>query len=188
MDCDTPLINRYQAKRQRLREARLRFLLPAEEQPDAMQSFVEEHLPLLEKTAESLYDAYWPQWRKQRGMQISLQFLPEHDMAEINAQYRSVSGSTDVLTFPMFGEEGLFCLDCSMKPITLGDIILCPPVIRRNAAEHGVDEISELTLVLFHGMLHLLAWDHDTPERQSVMWRAQEHFQSLFLRALSRQD
>ncbi|MDY3867980.1 MAG: rRNA maturation RNase YbeY [Pyramidobacter sp.] len=118
-------------------------------------------------------------------MQISLQFLGEHDMAEINGRYRGVPSPTDVLTFPLFETDGEFLPDSGIEPILLGDIILCPSVIRKNAAEHAVSEVSELALVIFHGMLHLLARDHDTPEKEAAMWMVQERFRDRFMADLS---
>lgn len=117
-------------------------------------------------------------------MQISVQFLDEAAMARINREYRNVDGATDVLTFPLFEKNNAFVPDSDAYPLLLGDILLCTPVISRNAAEHKVSEISELALVFFHGMLHLLAWDHDTPEKQAKMWSVQDHFKERFLACL----
>ena len=114
-------------------------------------------------------------------MQISLQFLSEEEMARINGEYRGINASTDVLTCPLYENEGRFEPEEGLSPIMLGDIVFCTPVITRNALLHGVSTESELALVIFHGMLHLLAWDHDTPEKESVMWKVQERYRDMFL-------
>lgn len=106
-------------------------------------------------------------------------------MAKINNEYRQVNAPTDVLSFPFFERDGEFVPDVQTRPFTLGDILLCPAVVKRNALEHRVSEESELALILFHGMLHLLAWDHDTQEKQEKMWRVQERFRDLFLKSIA---
>lgn len=106
-------------------------------------------------------------------------------MAEVNSEYRQTHAPTDVLSFPLFEKEGRFVPDAQLPPLLLGDIVVCPAVIRKNAVERRVSEESELALVVFHGILHLLAWDHDTPEKQERMWSVQEHFRDLFLKGLS---
>ena len=131
--------------------------------------------------AARLYDEVWPRWRLHGTVQISLQFLSEEEMARINGEYRGINASTDVLTFPLYENEGRFEPEEGLSPIILGDIVFCTPVITRNALLHGVSTESELALVIFHGMLHLLAWDHDTPEKESVMWKVQERYRDMFL-------
>jgi probable rRNA maturation factor len=148
---------------------------------DRLYAALKPHLAELQKTAEELYSAVWPQWEKYHTVQISLQFLDEAEMARMNREYRDVDAPTDVLTFPLFEKDGVFTPDSGVYPLLLGDILLCSSFICRNASEHKVSEISELALVIFHGMLHLLAWDHDTPESQARMWSVQERFKERFL-------
>ncbi len=143
--------------------------------------FLTENQKLLENAASQLYDAAWPQWRNHRVLQISLQILGAEEMARFNAKFRNVDSPTDVLTFPLFEENGIFSPPSGMIPLPLGDILLCPEIICANAKEHKVPEESEAALVVFHGLLHLLAWDHDTPEHQKRMWEVQERFRDLFL-------
>ena len=103
-------------------------------------------------------------------------------MAVINAEFLDTNAPTDVLTFPLYERDGAFVPDERPLPLLLGDIILCPTEIRKNASLHGVTELSELALVIFHGLLHLLAWDHDTPEKEERMWSVQERYRDSFLR------
>jgi probable rRNA maturation factor len=65
--------------------------------------------------------------------------------------------------------------------LPLGDIVICPEGVRRF---HGSLPYPEaLCLLLVHGFLHLLAWDHDTPEKERAMWERQELLQSRLLPA-----
>ena len=56
----------------------------------------------------------------------------------------------------------------------LGDILIAFPYTVRQAARHGNAVDAELRLLAVHGTLHLLGYDHDTPEAEAVMWAIQE--------------
>ena len=128
-----------------------------------------------------MYNEVWPQWRKHGTVQVSLRSVSADEMAEINAEFRDTASSTDVLTFPLYERDGAFAPDERPLPLLLGDIVLCPAEIRKNAEAHNVTLLSELALVMFHGLLHLLAWDHDTPEKEKSMWNVQERCRDNFL-------
>ncbi len=146
--------------------------------------FLSENRKLLEDVAARLYDEVWAEWKNHRVLQISLKIVAVDEMAKINAEYRDVDAATDVLTFPLFEEDGKFTPPCGMTPLPLGDVVICPQIIRENARTHEASEESELALVIFHALLHLLAWDHDTPDRVRKMWQVQEKYRDLFLTRL----
>ncbi len=177
--------SRYKLRRLTKRGPEVKIFLTAELESDPLTNFLSERRNLLEVVATQMYDSVWPEWRNHRVLQISLRLIGEEQMAKINNEYRQVDASTDVLTFPLFEENGSFNPPSGLMPLPLGDILLCPAVIHTNAKEHAVSEESEATLVIFHGMLHLLAWDHDTLGRQEKMWEVQERFRDLFLRHLN---
>ncbi|MGI6075342.1 MAG: rRNA maturation RNase YbeY [Pyramidobacter sp.] len=173
-------LTRYKLKKLRKKKPEIRLLISGDSASD-LCSLVEENRDALQATCEELYDLVWPDWKRRRTLEISLQFLDETEMASVNGRYRDVDAPTDVLTFPLFERDGQFLPDDSFGSLALGDILLCPSMISKNAEDHDVSETSELALVIFHGMLHLLAWDHDTPEKESKMWAVQERFRDLFL-------
>jgi probable rRNA maturation factor len=87
-------------------------------------------------------------------------------MSELNAHHMGGRGPTDVLAFPMDAPgESL-----PGEPSILGDVVLCPAVAARQAAEHGVTEHAELELLLVHGILHLLGHDHAEADERRVMF------------------
>lgn len=87
-------------------------------------------------------------------------------MAALNRQYRGVEGPTDVLAFPM--REGRFG---RLSPDLLGDVVISVETARRQA---GRGEFrGELALLLVHGILHLVGYDHQTPAARQRMWRKQ---------------
>lgn len=90
--------------------------------------------------------------------EISITLVDPERMAELNAEHMGKSGPTDVLAFPIdgagdpgLGEDG--------PPRMIGDLVLCPEVAAAQATS-GVD--AELDLLVAHGVLHLLGYDHDT--------------------------
>jgi len=106
---------------------------------------------------------------------LALSFFSPEEMRKINKQYREVDAPTDVLSFPMWEDEtGHFAPPADWKELPLGDLIICPEVVVKNAKENGKSFEQELALVLFHGLLHLCGYDHDTEERQAEMWKLQE--------------
>lgn len=99
------------------------------------------------------------------AVELSIALVESDEIAHLNEQYRGVAGPTDVLSFgcddpcPVEGDE----------PITLGDVIIAPAIAESQAAELGTTVESELNLLLVHGVLHLLGYDHDTDEDAAVM-------------------
>lgn len=78
-------------------------------------------------------------------------------MARLNARYRGKSGPTDVLTFPapaVFRRAGI-----------LGELVICAPVLREQARAEGHSPARELDVLLVHGLLHLLGFDHEKGPR-----------------------
>ncbi len=77
----------------------------------------------------------------------------EDESHALNKQYRNKDYPTDVLTFPL--NEAL------PDGIYLGDIFICHPVLARQAKEAGISEKEELTVLITHGLLHLVNYDHE---------------------------
>lgn len=82
---------------------------------------------------------------------LGVRFVGDREMRRVNRQFRSFDKTTDVLSFP--GEDG-----------HLGDILVSIPKARRQAEEagHGVDR--EVKVLLLHGILHCLGYDHETDQ------------------------
>jgi probable rRNA maturation factor len=95
--------------------------------------------------------------------ELSLSFVDEEEMAELHERYMGEPGPTDVLSFPL-GEDGL-----------LGDVIVCPDV----AAGNNPDRDAELRLLVVHGTLLLLGYDHEDEDERAVMWSKQEGYSGV---------
>ncbi len=122
--------------------------------------------------------------RRVRGeVEVALLFVDEPSIAALNEQFLGREGPTDVLAFPIedeplpggrspdSGGSGPGA-DAEDEPLLLlGDVVICPAVAARNAAEHEVALDDELALLLVHGLLHLLGMDHDTDREAEAMER-----------------
>ena len=95
--------------------------------------------------------------------EVSLAFVTNDDMAQLNAEYRGKSGPTDVLSFECDGLDDDFDVPLGQEGcdiFELGDVIIAPDVAEAQSEEFGHSFEAELSLLLVHGLLHLLGYDH----------------------------
>ncbi|MCL2882382.1 MAG: rRNA maturation RNase YbeY [Coriobacteriia bacterium] len=97
---------------------------------------------------------------------VSIALVDVGEMAELNERYREMEGPTDVLSFPCDDPQLMVEGD---EPVTLGDIIIAPEIAEAQAREYGQTIEAELNLLLVHGVLHLLGYDHIEPEDAEAM-------------------
>ena len=94
----------------------------------------------------------------ERDVEISLSYVDEGEMHVLNRQWRDIDRTTDVLSFEC---DSAFDEDIPLDEVLeLGDIILAPEVIARQAPGFGNAPADECRLMLVHGLLHLLGYDH----------------------------
>ena len=102
-----------------------------------------------------------------REVEISLSYVDEDEMHELNHEWRGIDRTTDVLSFEC---DSAFDADIPAdETLELGDIILAPQVISRQAPGFGNSPADECRLMLVHGMLHLLGYDHIEDDEAEVM-------------------
>lgn len=116
---------------------------------------------------------------------VSIDFVSVDKIAELNEQHMGGTGPTDVLSFPI--EDAMPCTPPVRvedgPPLDLGDVVLCADIVARNADEFGVSLRSELHLMVVHGVLHILGWDHETDAEAKVMEiREAEHLSHVGLK------
>jgi probable rRNA maturation factor len=92
--------------------------------------------------------------------ELSVSFVTPDEIAELHQRFMGEDGPTDVLSFPQEDDY------------LLGDVVICPEV----AAENDPDVESEVQLLLVHGILHLLGYDHEEEAERAQMWARQEHY------------
>lgn len=108
---------------------------------------------------------------------LTLTFASSATMAELNAEHMGQEGPTDVLSFPI--EDAQPGRPPSPPPggppLDLGDVVIDASVVARHADEYGVTFDDELYLMICHGVLHILGWDHQTEDEALRMEAREAH-------------
>jgi len=86
---------------------------------------------------------------------LSLAFVGKEEIKKLNKKFRKKNKATDVLSFKL--NEGN----------SLGEIVICPEVVKENAKKYGVDFKKEIIKVFAHGILHLLGYDHEKSKKEA---------------------
>ena len=95
---------------------------------------------------------------------VSLCFVTDREMARLNRTYRKKKGTTDVLSFPSEQRSRPVSVTTTAKELRgqfLGDIAISPTAARRNARSLGRSLSEEVHVLILHGVLHLLGYDHE---------------------------
>jgi probable rRNA maturation factor len=90
--------------------------------------------------------------------EVTVLLVERAAMASLKEKWLGESGPTDVLAFPMDDQVP------DDEPYILGDIVICPDVAREQALEAGDKVVEEVDLLLVHGFLHLMGYDHVKPQ------------------------
>jgi probable rRNA maturation factor len=118
------------------------------------------------------------------GAALAVTFVNIDDIADLNERFMGKTGPTDVLSFPIedaspgnppHSADG-------GPPLVLGDIFICTDVVDLHATEYGVSFDEELYLMITHGVLHILGWDHITDSEA----RAMESREAMHLASIGR--
>jgi len=109
-----------------------------------------------------------------RRVYVSLVFTDDAGIAALNRAFRGVDAPTDVLSFPQLEAAGAAPALPAAAPLPLGDIVVSLPRAAAQAHEYGHSRARELGFLLVHGLLHLLGYDHETPEEAAAMEARQE--------------
>jgi len=110
---------------------------------------------------------------------VGIIFVDEEPMTELHIKWMDEPGPTDVLSFPM--DELRPGSDLVPSPEgVLGDIVVCPQVAAEQAVKAGHGTIDEILLLVTHGMLHLVGFDHAEPEEEKEMFGLQKQFLASF--------
>lgn len=105
--------------------------------------------------------------------ELSILVVDSAAMSTLHKQWMDLDGPTDVMAFPMDTLDDKPGLGSDPGPALLGDVILCPEVAKLQAAEAGHSTDSELYLLVTHGVLHLLGYDHGDAETEREMFELQ---------------
>lgn len=148
--------------------------------------------------------------RNNEGVEMSLLFVDEPSISELNLQFMGKTGPTDVLSFPIDEEASPRHIpplaiaapvgmplparsddeDDEELPLLLGDVVVCPSYAATNAPEHASDHhdgtlADEIALLVVHGILHLLGMDHMDDTEAELMEAREQELLSQFHRVSS---
>ena len=162
-----------------------------------------------EQNAQPVDGARWQRLAEQvlahegiRGeAELSILFVDESAMSDLNSRFMGAEGPTDVLSFPLedeLVEPGRYPdsstsgpVDPRVRgeandiPLLLGDVVVCPAVAARNAPNHAGTYEDELALLVVHGILHVLGHDHADPEEEAAMQAKERELLALYHRPVS---
>lgn len=107
--------------------------------------------------------------------ELSIALMNKDKIRELNLKYRGIDLLTDVLSFPCAGEL------VAEESLVLGDVVISPQVVREQAEEFGTTFEEELLLLLAHGILHLLGFDHEKREESKIMQEKEKNLLTNFM-------
>lgn len=105
--------------------------------------------------------------------EISVRFVSDEVIHELNREYRNVDRSTDVLSFPL-GENGVYDINHDTGAKILGDIVISMQHAVMQAELYGHSLQREIAFLTVHSMLHLLGYDHEAEGLEMVRMREKE--------------
>ena len=105
--------------------------------------------------------------------EVSVTFVDNEAIHQLNSQYRNVDRPTDVLSFPL-GENGEYDIDLDTGAKLLGDIVISIPKAMEQAEEYNHSLEREIGFLTVHSMLHLLGYDHVNGGLEQVHMREKE--------------
>ncbi len=113
----------------------------------------------------------------EQDCELSIRLVDEQESASLNLTYRNKSNSTNVLSFP-------FDAEIEITPMLLGDLVICVPVVEREAATQQKPLENHWAHMVVHGCLHLLGYDHIDDDEAVEM----ESLETQILQSLSIPD
>lgn len=124
--------------------------------------------PVLQRLAAFVLEALHVHPQTELGVML----VDESAIEQLHVQWMDEPGPTDVLSFPM-DELRPGRQDAPTPAGLLGDVVICPQVAESQAEAAGHDMAQEIQVLLTHGMLHLLGFDHATPDEETEMFGLQ---------------
>jgi probable rRNA maturation factor len=112
--------------------------------------------------------------KAEEELELTIRIVDETESAQLNETYRHKNGATNILSFPFEVPDGI-------ELNLLGDLVICAPVLEREAAEQNKPLYNHWAHIVIHGTLHLLGYDHiDDADAEEM-----ENTEIAFLQTLS---
>ncbi|WP_407268434.1 rRNA maturation RNase YbeY [Radiobacillus sp. PE A8.2] len=144
---------------------------------DQTNSIEEDYVDLLDR----LINFAGKQEKVTTEAELSINFVYNDEIQELNRNYRQIDRPTDVISFALQESgEGEMKIIGEELPIVLGDIVISVDKAKEQATEYDHSLERELGFLALHGFLHLLGYDHINPEDEKVMFQRQEEILDAF--------
>lgn len=101
-------------------------------------------------------------WNQVDTAELTIRIVDKDEITELNKKYRKMNKPTNVLSFPVEIEHDI-------EVPMLGDIIICAPIVEAEARKANKDLLAHWALMVVHGALHLLGYDHETDKEAEEM-------------------
>ena len=111
--------------------------------------------------------------------ELNVIFVEAKRIQELNNTYLGKNEPTDVLAFPIDSQK----LTTGDTPTLLGDVVICPAKAKENASAQKKNHDEEIALLVLHGILHILGYDHAYPEEEAVMKNREQELLSKLYRS-----
>lgn len=105
----------------------------------------------------------WARAALEGGGQVAIRLVDADEGQALNREYRGKDYATNVLSFPY-----------DTEPRLLGDLVICHPVVAREAAAEGKSLAAHYAHLVVHGMLHLQGYDHETSDEDAEIMESEE--------------
>ena len=111
--------------------------------------------------------------------ELNVIFVEAKRIQELNNTYLGKNEPTDVLAFPIDSQKSTI----GETPTLLGDVVICPAKAKENASAQKKNHDEEIALLVLHGILHILGYDHAYPEEKAVMKNREQELLSKLYRS-----
>lgn len=128
-------------------------------------------LPIDENALRTLCEKLLGDFYETDLPELAFSIVTTEEIRDLNRQFRNVDEATDILSFPAGSE-----IDPETGVEYLGDLLVCLDRAETQASEAGHSLQDEVSLLLIHGLLHLLGYDHATPKEKAEMWSLQDEY------------
>ncbi|MCD8188521.1 MAG: rRNA maturation RNase YbeY [Ruminococcus sp.] len=110
----------------------------------------------------------------ERDAEVSVSFVSNNEIKNLNKIYRKKDSATDVLSFPLTESDGTVEINQETGAVLLGDIVISLETAVKQAANFGHSLEREVGFLTVHSMLHLLGYDHETGQLEQKIMREKE--------------
>ena len=109
-----------------------------------------------------------------KDAEVSVSFVSNNEIKNLNKIYRNKDSVTDVLSFPLTGEDGTVEVNPETGAVQLGDVVISLETAVKQAQNFGHSLEREVGFLTVHSMLHLLGYDHETSQLDQRIMREKE--------------